>query len=97
MEELKRFQGSTFDNIVRRRLVEDQDTILELTGKTEELQNEFNCMNYSRDFQDADAVRSGHFRVANQPVSFPLHPVSGGMVSRSILLRQILFCGPRLR
>ena len=33
MEELKRFQGSTFDTIARRRLVEDQDTILELTGK----------------------------------------------------------------
>ena len=33
MEELKKFQGSTFDTIARRRLVEDQDTILELTGK----------------------------------------------------------------
>ena len=32
MEELKRFEGSTFDTIARRRLVEDQDTILELTG-----------------------------------------------------------------
>ena len=30
MEELKRFQDSTFDTIARRRLVEDQDTILEL-------------------------------------------------------------------
>ena len=33
MEELKRFQGSTFDTIARRNLVEEQDTILELTGK----------------------------------------------------------------
>ena len=33
MEELKRFQGSTFDTITRRNLVEDRDTILELTGK----------------------------------------------------------------
>ena len=40
MEELKRFQGSTFDTIARRRLVEDQDTIIELTGKIQELQNE---------------------------------------------------------
>ena len=31
MEELKRFQGSTFDTIARRKLVEDQDSILELT------------------------------------------------------------------
>ena len=54
MEELKRFQGSTFDTISRRRLIEDRDTILELTGKIQELQNEINCMNDSRDFQDAE-------------------------------------------
>ena len=53
IEELKRFQGSTFGTIARRRLVEDQDTILELTGKIQELQNEISCMNGSRDFQDA--------------------------------------------
>ena len=66
MEELKRFQGSTFDTIARRRLVEDQDTILELIGKIQELQNEINCMNVSRDFQDAESVRSGHSHVTSQ-------------------------------
>ena len=71
MEELKRFQGSAFDTISRRKLVEDQDTILELTGKIQELQNEINCINDSRDFQDAESVRSGHSHVATQPVSFP--------------------------
>ena len=45
MEEMKRFQGSTFDTISRRKLVEDRDIILELTGKIQELQNEINCMN----------------------------------------------------
>ena len=30
MEEVKKFQNSTFDTIARRKLVEDQDTILEL-------------------------------------------------------------------
>ena len=30
MEELKRFQGSTFDTLARRKMVKDQDTILEL-------------------------------------------------------------------
>ena len=39
MEELKKFQSSTFETIARRRLVEDQDTFLELTGKIQELQN----------------------------------------------------------
>ena len=44
-EELKKFQSSTFDTIARRRLDEDQDTILELTGKIQELQSEIKCMN----------------------------------------------------
>ena len=69
-------------DFARRRLVEDRDTILELTGKIQELQNEINCMNDSKDFQDAESVRSGHFHVASQPVSFPPHPVPGGMLSR---------------
>ena len=69
MEELKKFQRSTFDTIARRRLVEDQETILELTGKIQELQNESSCMNDSRDFQDAESVRSGNSHVTSQPVS----------------------------
>ena len=40
MEELKRFQGLTSDTISRRNLVEDRDTIHELIGKIQELQNE---------------------------------------------------------
>ena len=84
MEELKKFQSSTFDTIARRRLVEDQDTFLELTGKIQELHNEINCINDSRDFQDAESVRSEHSHVTSQPVSFPPHPVLGGMLSRSI-------------
>ena len=50
MEELKRFQGSTFDTIARRKLIEDRDTILELKAKIQELQNEVNCANDSREF-----------------------------------------------
>ena len=49
MEQLKQFQGSTFDEFSRRRLIEDRDTILELTAQIQELQNEVNCMNDSRD------------------------------------------------
>ena len=84
MEELKKFQSSTFDTIERRRLVEDQDTILELTGKIQKLQNEINCMNDSRDFQDAESVRSGNSHVTSRPVSFPPHPIPGRMLSRSL-------------
>ena len=63
---------------------EDRDTILELTGNIQELQNEINCMNDSRDFQDAESVSSGHSLVASQPVSFRPHPVPGWMLSRSL-------------
>ena len=45
MEELRKFQSSTFDTIARRKLIEDQNTILELSGRVQELQNEVNCMN----------------------------------------------------
>ena len=84
MEELKKFQSSTFDTIARRRLLEDQDTILELSGREHELQNEINCMNDSKDFQDAESVLSGNSHVTSRPVSFPPHPVPGGMTRRSI-------------
>ena len=40
MEELQKFQSSTFDTIARRKLIEDQNTILELSGRVQELQNE---------------------------------------------------------
>ena len=84
MEESKKFQSSTFDTIARIKLVEDQDAILELTGKIQELQNEINCMNDSKDCQDAESIRSGHSHVASQPVSFPPHPVPEGVLSRSV-------------
>ena len=84
MKELKKFQSSTFDTITRRRSVEDQDTILELTGKIQKLQNEINCMSESRDFQDAESIRSGNSHATSQPVSFPPHPIPEGMLSRSV-------------
>ena len=82
VEELKRFQGSTFDTIAKRKSVENQDTILELTVRIEKLQNETDCMNDTRDCKDAEKVRSGHSHVASQPASFPPHPVPGGTLSR---------------
>ena len=41
-------------------------------------------MNDSRDFQDAESVRSGNSQGTSQPVFFALHPILGGMLSRSI-------------
>ena len=69
MTELKKFQSSTFDTIARRKLVEDQ---------IQELQNEINCMNDSRDFQDAESARSGHSHVTiNQRLSHLIQYLKG--------------------
>ena len=83
MEELRKFQGSTFDTLARRKLIEDQNTIMELSGRLQELQNEVNCMNDSKDIQDAESVRSGNSHVTNQPRSFPKHPILEGMLRHS--------------
>ena len=50
MEELKRVQELRIDESSRRRLIENQDTIDEFTARIQEVQNEVNCMNDSRDF-----------------------------------------------
>ena len=84
MEDLKRFQGSTFDTFSRRRLIEEQNTILEFTARIQELQNEVNCLNDSRDLKDAELVRSGQSHVPSQPALLPPFRVPGGMLSRSV-------------
>ena len=84
MEELKRFQGSTFDEFSRRRLIENQDTILELTAKIQELQNDVNCLKDSRDFKDAESVRSGLSHVPSQLALLPLFRDPGGMLCSSL-------------
>ena len=88
MEELRKFHSFTFDTIARRKLIEDQNTIMELSGRLQELQNEVNCMNDSKDFQDAESVRSGNSHVTSQPMLFPKHPVFEGML-------RPLFVSPR--
>ena len=84
MEELRKFQSSAFDTMARRKFIEDQNTILELFGRLQELQNEVNCMNDSKEFQDAESIRSGNSHVTSRPVLFPPHPNPEGMLSRSI-------------
>ena len=76
MEVLKRFQGSTFDTISRRRLIEDRDTIFELTAKIQELQNEVHCMNDSRNFNNPTLPVNQRF--------FYFFRDLGGMLSSSL-------------
>ena len=85
MEELRKFQTSTFGTIARRKFIEDQNTILGFSGRVQELQNEVNCMNDSKDFQDAESVRSGNSHVTSRPVSFSPHPIPEGMLRPSFV------------
>ena len=49
------------------------------------MQNEVNCMNDSKDFQDAESIRSGNSHVTSRPVSFPPHPIPEGMLRPSFI------------
>ena len=64
-------------------MIENQDTIDELTARVQELQNEVNCRNDLRDFKDAESVRSGLSHVPSQPASFPPYCDPGGLLSRN--------------
>ena len=83
MEELRKLQSSTFDT--HAKFIEDQNTIMELSGRLQELQNEVNCMNDSKDFQDAESVLSGNSHVTSQPMLFPKHPIPEGLLRPSFV------------
>ena len=87
-KELQKFQNSTFDEFTQQKFIEDQKTIMELSGRLQELQNEVNCMNDSKDFQDAESVRSGNSHVTSQPRVFPKHPPFEGLRPSFISQRQ---------
>ena len=80
MKELQKFQNSTFDEFTKQKFIEDQKIIMELSGRLQELQNEVNCMNDSKDFQDAESICSGNSHVTSQPGLFPKHHPFQGML-----------------
>ena len=88
MKELQKYPNSTFDELTRQKFIEDQNTIMELSGRLQELQNEVNCMNDSKDFQDAESVRSGNSHVTSQPGVFPKHPPFEGLLRPSFISRR---------
>ena len=67
MKELQKFQNSTFDEFTKQKFIEDQKIIMELSGRLQELQNEVNCMNDSKDFRDAESICSGNSHVTSPP------------------------------
>ena len=84
-QELQKFQNSAFEEFTQKKFIEDQKTIMELSGRLQELQNEVNCMNDSKDFQDAESVRSGKSHVTSQPGVFPKHPPLEGLLRPSFI------------
>ena len=81
--ELQKFQNSAFDEFTQKKFIEDQKTIMELSGRLQELQNEVNFMNDSKDFMDAESSCSGNPHVTSPPGLFPRHPPFEGMLRPS--------------
>ena len=67
--ELQKFQNS-----------ESQKTIMNLSGRLQELQNEMNLMNDSKEFMDAESTCSGNLHVTSPPGLFPKHPPFEGLL-----------------
>ena len=91
LQKWRNYENSKVLPSIRQRhekLIEDQNTILELSGRVQELQNRVNCMNDSKDFQDAESVRSGNSHVTSRTVSFPPHPIPEGMLRHSFIIAE---------
>ena len=97
MKELQKFQNSTFDEFTRQKFIEDQKTIMELSGRLQELQNEVNCMNDSKDFQDAESVHSGNSHVTSQPGVFPKHHLFERLLRPSFISQRQTDGPPNIR
>ena len=96
-KELQKFQISTFDEFAQKKFIEDQKIIMELSGRLQELQNEVNCMNDSRDFQDAESVRSGNSHVTSPPGLFPRHPPFEGLLKPAFISQRQTEEPPNIR
>ena len=85
MKELQKFQNSTFDEFAQKKFIEDQNIIMELSGRLQELQNEVNCMNDSRDYRDAESICIGNPHVTSPPGLCPRHPPFVGMLKPAFI------------
>ena len=97
MKELQKFQNSTFDEFAQKKSIEDQKIIMELSGRLQELQNEVNCMNDSRDFRDAESICSGNSHVTSPPGLFPRHPPFEGLLKPAFISQRQTEEPPNIR
>ena len=96
-QELQKFQNSAFDEFTQKKFIEDQKTIMELSGRLQELQNEVNFMNDSKDFMDAESICSGNPHVTSPPGVFPRHPPFEGMLRPSFISQRQTEEPPNIR
>ena len=96
-QELQKFQNSAFDEFAQKKFIEDQKTIMELSGRLQELQNEVNCMNDSRDFRDAESICSGNPHVTSPPGLFPRHPPFEGLLKPAFISQRQTEEPPNIR
>ena len=80
-----RIRNKTWKNCRKSHVlkVEELSKTLSCRAKIQELQNEVNCMNDSRDFKDAESVRGGPSHVPSQPALLPPYRDPGGLLSRN--------------
>ena len=70
---------------------------MELFGRLQELQNEVNCMNDSKVFQDAESICSGNSHVTSPPGVFPRHPPFEGLLKPSFISQRRTDGPPNIR
>ena len=97
MKELQKFQNSTFDEFAQKKFIEDQKIIMELSGRLQELQNEVNCMNDSKDFRDAESIFSGNSHDTSPPGLFPRHPPFEGLLKPAFISQRQTEEPPNIR
>ena len=94
--ELQKIQNSAFDEFTQK-FIEDQKTIMDLSGRLQELQNEVNCMNDSRDFRDAESICSGNPHVTSPRGLFPRHPPFEGLLKPAFISKRQIEEPPNIR
>ena len=84
MEALKRTHEMHVAEFSKRKLIENQSIVNEFMIKVQEVQYETNCVNDSREFKDAESVRSGQLsHVPSESALIPLPTDPGGLLSRT--------------
>ena len=70
---------------------------MELSGRLQELQNEVNFMNDSKDFMDAESICSGNPHVTSPPGLFPRHPPFEGLLKPAFISQRQTEEPPNIR